>query len=132
MSMTDVVSDFLTRIRNAQRAKIATVDVPKSSFIRSILLVLEKEGFISGFEEVVLRQNISQYRVLLKYVACAPVIKHIKRISRPGCRKYVSASSLPKVFNGLGIAVISTSVGVLTDHEARKRNVGGEVLCEIF
>ena len=127
MSMTDPISDLLTRIRNAQAVEKATVKIPASKVKRSILKVLKDEGYIEDFaEQTVEGKPILQVR--LKYYAGRPVIERIERFSTPGLRKYRGKDELPKVLGGLGTAVVSTSHGVMTDRAARKAGLGGEVL----
>ena len=131
--VTDPISDLLTRIRNAQRAGHKSVRVQLSSQSRRMLELLKSEGFIGAFEEKpALEGNFKEYNVVLKYnTAGKPIISLAKRVSKPGRRVYLRANELPQVHCGLGIAVVSTSQGVLTDREARKRGVGGEVLAHI-
>lgn len=132
MSMSDPVADLLTRIRNGQRAKKNSVTAPASNLRASVLGVLEREGFIRGFERYNVRTGIDEIRIELKYFDGEPVIREINRISRPGCRVYSKISDLPRVYNGLGISILSTPRGVMSDAEAREANVGGEVLCQVF
>ena len=130
MTMQDPISDLLTRIRNAQMAGHTHVNVPNSKSKRNILKVLEEEGFISSFaasDEV--QSDIS---IELKYHGGVPVIEEIHRVSRPGLRIYKDCEHLPRVRGGLGIAVVSTNKGVMTDKKARQQGVGGEVLCTVF
>lgn len=131
MTMTDPVSDYLTRLRNAIQAKHKRVDVPASNLKRELTKLLVANKFITGFTEV---KDSAQgvLRIQLKYTDGAPVISGLKRISTPGLRKYVDSTSVPRVLGGLGIAVISTSNGLMTDAQARTAKVGGEVLCEIW
>ncbi len=130
--MTDPISDMLTRIRNAQRVNKATVVVPASKVRSNILEVLKREGYILGFAQSNVSKGIDQIIVDLKYYEGAPVIQEIKRVSRPGRRVYSSIADLPKVYNGLGISILSTPRGVMSDSEARTAHVGGEVLCTVF
>ena len=133
MQITDTIADLLTRIRNASSAKHATVDVPASKAKKDVLTVLVNEGFIVGYEEVKLENNQSVLKVTLKYTNTKErVIKGLKRVSKPGLRVYAQVDELPRVLNGLGIAIISTSQGVMTDREARKANIGGEVLAYVW
>jgi small subunit ribosomal protein S8 len=128
MSMTDPIADMLTRIRNAQRAEKANVSMPSSKLKIAIAQVLAAEGYIEGFQ--VHGSTIKPtLEVALKYYAGRPVIELIERVSRPGLRIYKSCKDIPKVMNGLGVAIVSTPAGVITDRAARSRNVGGEVLC---
>lgn len=131
MVMTDPIADMLTRIRNANAMKHETVDMPASKLKTQILEVLKKEGYIIGFK-VVKADVQDTLRVSLKYLANERVVKGLKRISKPGLRVYAKNNEIPKVLNGLGIAVISTSKGLMTDREARKQNVGGEILAYIW
>ena len=132
MSMTDPIADMLTRIRNGQQAKKAHVTSPASSLRASVLDVLVREGYIRGYERVNVRKNIDEFKVELKYYDNQPVIKEIQRVSTPGRRVYSKVKDLPKFYNGLGIYVLSTPSGVMSDHEARQANLGGEVLCKVF
>lgn len=131
--MTDPIADYLTRVRNAQMAKHKVVDIPASNVKKSMTKILFEQGYILNykFEENNHQGNI---KIALKYngETKQPVIKKLLRISKPGLRKYKSAKELPRVLNGLGIAIISTSTGVMTDKEARAKNVGGEVLCYVY
>lgn len=128
MSMTDPVADMLTRIRNAQMAQKNSVAMPSSKLKVAIAAVLKDEGYIDDFA-VRDAEGKSQLDIALKYYAGRPVIERIERISRPGLRVYKGSSDLPRVMNGLGIAIVSTPKGVMTDRRARATNVGGEVLC---
>jgi len=128
MSMTDPIADMLTRIRNAQQIGKTTVSMPASKLKASIAQVLKDEGYIDGFSEQD-KEGKSQLEITLKYYAGAPVIERIERVSRPGLRIYRGRDDLPKVMNGLGVAIVSTSRGVMTDRKARATGVGGEVLC---
>ena len=133
MSMTDPIADMLTRVRNAIRVRASTVDINGSRFVKSVVDVLRREGYVEDVrvaEGVVGRPMI---RIYLKYDGDGnPVISSIGRVSRPGRREYRGVSELPKVLNGLGIAVLSTSRGVFSDREARAAGVGGELLCEVW
>lgn len=131
MVMTDPIADMLTRIRNASKMKHETVEMPASSLKSNILSVLKAEGFIADFTTAT-TDNKSVTTVTLKYYNNESVIKGLKRVSKPGLRVYAEADNLPKVLNGLGIAVISTSKGVMTDKEARKQKIGGEVIAYIW
>jgi len=127
--INDHISDMITRIRNGQRAGHRSVVVTKSRLNQSVLEVLKREGLIEGFEQVESEEGFPGIRVGLKYYSSGrPVIARATRVSRPGCRKYSKTESLPRVSSGLGIAVVSTSRGVMADHEARKLRVGGEVI----
>ncbi|WP_025084050.1 30S ribosomal protein S8 [Lactobacillus kefiranofaciens] len=128
MVMTDPIADYLTRIRNANMAKHDSVEIPASNIKKSISEILKREGFIRDYE-VADDNKQGVIKVFLKYGPNRErVISGLKRISKPGLRNYVSAEDLPKVLNGLGIAIVSTSSGVITDKEARQKNVGGEVI----
>lgn len=130
--MTDPIADLLTRIRNANMVRHATVDIPASKTKKSIVEILLKEGFISNYEMVTV-DNHEAIRVTMKYGADkSRVITGIKRISKPGLKVYAKRNELPKVLGGLGVAVISTSKGIITDKEARKLQVGGEVICYVW
>ena len=132
MSMTDPVADMLTRIRNANIAGHASVDIPASKIKKNIAEILLKEGYIKGFE-VEEKEPQSVLHIEMKYgPAKTKVITGIKRISKPGLKVYAKKDELPKVLNGLGIAIISTSNGLITDKEARKLGVGGEVICYVW
>jgi small subunit ribosomal protein S8 len=128
MSMTDPVADMLTRIRNAQMAQKNSVAMPSSKLKVAIAAVMKDEGYIDDFA-VRDAEGKSQLDIALKYYAGRPVIERIERISRPGLRVYKGSGDLPRVMNGLGIAIVSTPKGVMTDRRARATNVGGEVLC---
>ena len=136
MGMTDSIADLLTRIRNANEAKHETCKVPVSNLKLQVLEVIKKEGYIKDFavvEEQIDDKTVKNILITLKYTNKKErVIKGIKRISKPGLRAYAKASEMPKVFNGLGIAIVSTSNGVMTDREARKQNVGGEVMAYVW
>ena len=132
MNITDPIADMLTRIRNASNSKHKTVDVPASNMKRAIAEILFKEGYIKSFEEIS-NENQGMLRITLKYDENGvKVISGLKRISKPGLRVYASKDELPRVLNGLGIALISTSKGIKTDKEARQENLGGEVLAYIW
>jgi len=129
--MTDPIADMLTRIRNAQSNRFATVNVYGSKFGKSILEVLKREGYIKAIDDHTGLKGEKMYCVELKYDAGQPVIAEIKRISKPGRRTYSSVDHMPKIMNGLGIAILSTSKGVMSDAEARQAQVGGEVICHV-
>ena len=133
MTHSDPIADMLTRIRNANTAKHDTVDVPSSKMKLAIAEILLKEGFIKSFE-VIEEGNFKTIRIALKYGADKNqrIITGIKRISKPGLRVYAGAEDMPKVLGGLGIAIVSTNKGVMTDKEARALNIGGEVLCFVW
>ncbi|GAB1576945.1 MULTISPECIES: 30S ribosomal protein S8 [Bordetella] len=130
MSMSDPIADMLTRIRNAQQVDKVTVSMPSSKLKAAIAAVLQDEGYIDGFE-VKGTQAKPELEITLKYYAGRPVIERIERVSRPGLRIYKGRSSIPQVMNGLGVAIVSTSRGVMTDRKARANGVGGEVLCYV-
>ena len=132
MTMTDPIADMLTRIRNANTVKHETVDVPASNIKKEIVRILLEEGFIRGYD-VIEDGKQGIIRIQLKYGQTGErVISGLKRISKPGMRVYAANHEIPKVLNGLGISVISTSKGILTDKQARKENVGGEVICYVW
>ena len=131
MAMTDPLGDMLTRIRNGQRAKKDSVLSPASKLRARVLEVLQREGYIRGFSEDATGQHPA-LRIELKYFEGEPAIKHVARVSKPGRRVYSGSKELPVVRNGLGITIVSTPRGVLSDAEARAENVGGEVLAEVF
>ena len=132
MSFTDPIGDMLTRIRNAQLRALSNVIIPNSKFRAKILEVLKQEGYISNYKTLPSEKNKSSIQVDLKYNNGSPVIKEIKRVSKPGRRIYSRADSIPRIQNGLGLAIISTPKGVMTDMDARKQKVGGEVICKVF
>ena len=132
MSFVDPIADMITRIRNGQMRSLAKVVIPASSFREKILKVLKNEGYISNYTLIKNENSKKTLSVDLKYNLGTPVIKEIKRISKPGRRFYASADSIPKIQNGLGIAIVSTSKGVMSDNEARKAKVGGEIICRVF
>jgi small subunit ribosomal protein S8 len=132
MSMSDPVGDMLTRIRNGQSARLDTITAPASRLRANVLDVLQREGFIRGFFEEELRPGVRELRIELKYDNGRPVIREIKRVSKPGRRVYSKIADLPKHYNGLGISILSTPRGVMSDNEARAANVGGEVICKVF
>lgn len=131
MQSTDKIADMLTRIRNAQRANHETVDVPASKLRNEIAKILLEEGYIKSFEEVEAEPH-NVIRITLKYLQGRAAIGGIKRISRPGLRIYSQVNDLPHVLDGLGIAIISTSKGLMTDKTAREENIGGEVLAYVW
>lgn len=132
MSVNDPIGDMLTRIRNAQERGKSKVAVPHSKLRENVLNVLQGEGFIRGFAVVQQGNNKAEIEVELKYFDGAPVIRELRRVSKPGRRVYASVTSMPTVFNGLGISILSTPKGVMSDADARAQNVGGEVLCTVF
>ena len=132
MSFTDPIADMITRIRNGQLRKLNTVSIPNSSFRAKILDVLKDEGYISNYKILSEQQNNKSLIVDLKYNNGIPVIKNIARVSKPGRRVYAKANSIPKIQNGLGIAIVSTSMGIMSDNDARSKKIGGEVICRVF
>ena len=132
MTMTDPLGDMLTRIRNAQMRKSSKVSTPGSSLRKHVLDVLQSEGYIRGYSTVDFDNGRSEFEIELKYYDGEPVIREIERISRPGRRVYASVKNIPRVANGLGVSILSTPKGVMSDAEARDQNVGGEVLCRVF
>jgi small subunit ribosomal protein S8 len=132
MNMTDPLGDMLTRIRNGQSAKKDSVLTPASRLRAGVLDVLQREGYIRGYSTEETTGPTPTIRIELKYFEGQPAIQHVARVSKPGRRVYAGATSLPKVKNGLGIVIVSTPRGVLSDAEARTQNVGGEVLCQVF
>jgi small subunit ribosomal protein S8 len=130
MSMSDPISDMLTRIRNAQMAEKTSVVMPSSKLKVAIAEVLKDEGYVDGFS-VIAMGGKSTLEIGLKYYGGRPVIENIQRISRPGLRVYKGSEDIPKVMNGLGIAIVSTSKGLMTDRKARANGIGGEVLCVV-
>lgn len=128
---TDPIADYLTRIRNAQMARHKVVEIPASNVKKEITKILEDKGYILSHKfEDDNKQGI--IKIALKYNKNVPAIKKLQRVSKPGLRKYCGADNLPRVLNGLGIAVLSTSKGVITDKEARNQNIGGEILCYVY
>ena len=132
MTLVDPVGDMLTRIRNGQMRSLNKINIPFSNFRLKILEVLKKEGYIIDFNINNGKQKIKFLSVDLKYYEGQPVIKEIKRVSKPGRRVYSKATSIPKVLNGLGLAILSTSKGVMSDSDAMKNNLGGEIICKVF
>ena len=132
MAVSDPLGDMLTRIRNAQRARHTSCVAPASKLRANVLDVLKREGFIRGFAAEELRPGVAQLRIELKYNEGEPVIKEITRVSKPGRRVYSKIKELPRVYAGLGVSILSTPRGVMSDAEARAANVGGEVLCRVF
>ena len=132
MSMTDPVSDLLSRIRNGQQAHKDSVVSPASKIRANVLEVLQREGYIRGYSRADARPGINEFKIELKYVDGEPVIREITRVSKPGRRVYSRIADLPRVYNGLGISIMSTPRGVMSDNEARAAHVGGEILCRVF
>ena len=132
MNIVDPIGDMITRIRNGQMRFLNTVEVPASKFRTKILEILKDEGYILNYKLEINKNKKNNISVDLKYNQGTPVIKEITRISKPGRRVYSRATSIPKVMNGLGLAILSTPKGVMSDTEARKNNVGGEIICKVF
>ena len=132
MAMSDPLGDLLTRIRNGQQANKKSIQAPSSRLHCNVLAVLEREGYIRGYMDRELRKGVREVEIELKYADGTPVIQEIARVSTPGRRVYSKIRELPRVYNGLGITILSTPQGVLSDAEARAANVGGEVLCRVF
>lgn len=132
MSMSDTLADMLTRIRNGQRAGLESVVSPSSKLRKSVLDVLVNNGYLLGYKEVELRKGINELKIELKYHEDLAVIKELKKVSKPGKRVYSGISKLPRVYNGLGIWILSTPKGVMCDKDARQNNVGGEIIAKVF
>ena len=132
MNISDPIGDMFSRIRNGQMRSLNSIVIPSSNFRKNILEILKKEGYIKDFFIEKSENNKISLKINLKYYEGDPVIKEIKRISKPGRRVYSRATSIPKVMNGLGLAILSTPKGVMSDAEARKNNVGGEIICRVF
>ena len=131
MQMSDVIADMLTRIRNANNAKHESVDIPASNMKKAIADILTAEGYVRGYQ-VIEDGKQGLIRITLKYIGKQKVIQGIRRVSKPGLRVYVSCEDMPRVMNGLGVAIISTSKGIITDKKARKENIGGEVIAFVW
>ena len=134
MAVSDPIADMLTRVRNASNAKLPTVSMPSSKLKAALVETLKETGFIDSFEVQDLGNNKKALNITLKYKVknATPVIEGIKRVSRPSCRVYVNSSEIPRVLGGLGVAILTTSQGLMTDRAARKRNIGGELLCYVW
>jgi len=132
MAMSDPLGDMLTRIRNGQHAHKDTITSPASNLRANVLDVLQREGYIRGYSRSTVRSGVDELMIELKYLDGEPVIREIARVSKPGRRVYSKIRDLPRQFGGLGISILSTPRGVLSDTEARAQNVGGEVLCKVF
>ncbi|MBK8550608.1 MAG: 30S ribosomal protein S8 [Ignavibacteria bacterium] len=132
MSMTDPISDYLTRLRNALKAGKKSVDLPSSKFKEALSSILKKTSFIEDYKVIETEKKFKMLSIKLKYSDGDSVILGLKRISRPGIRRYVNHEDIPRVRNGFGIAVVSTSKGLMTDREARDSKVGGEVVCQVW
>ena len=132
MAFVDPIGDMITRIRNAQMRSLGSVKIPGSKFRASILDVLKKEGYISDYKFLTDVKDKNSLTVSLKYDNGNPVIKEIKRVSKPGRRIYAKADSIPIIQNGLGLAIVSTSKGIMSDNDAKNKNIGGEIICRVF
>jgi small subunit ribosomal protein S8 len=132
MALNDPIGDLITRIRNAQMRSKSKVSTPGSKLRRRVLDVLKSEGYIRGYATVEFDNGRTEFEIELKYFDGEPVIRDIARVSKPGRRVYASVKTLPRVNNGLGVAILSTPKGVMADHDAREHNVGGEILCTVF
>ena len=132
MSFADPIGDMITRIRNAQLRALNNVTIPSSKFRARVLDVLKREGYISNYKPLSDHKNKESLLVDLKYNKGLPVIKEIKRVSRPGRRIYAKADSIARIQNGLGLAIVSTSKGIMSDTDARTKNIGGEIICRVF
>ena len=132
MALNDPLGDMIARIHNAQMRSKSKVSTPGSKMRARVLEVLKSEGYIRGYSSVEHKDGRSEFEIELKYFDGAPVIREIERVSKPGRRVYASVKALPRINNGLGVAILSTPKGVMADHEARDQNVGGEILCTVF
>ena len=132
MALNDLLSDMLARINNAHKANKSFTSCLDSKLNTNVLNVLKDEGYIRDFKNVKIREGVSSIKIDLKYHNGLPVIKEIKRVSKPGRRIYAKADSISKIQNGLGVAIVSTSKGVMSDSDARNKNVGGEIICRVF
>ena len=132
MAVNDPIGDLITRIRNAQARSKSKVSTPGSSLRARVLDVLKEEGYIRGYASLEHKDGRSEFEIELKYFDGEPVIREIERVSKPGRRVYASVRNLPRINNGLGVAIVSTPKGVMADHAARDANVGGEILCTVF
>ena len=132
MSFTDPIADMIARIRNANLRSLSSVSIPSSKFRAKILEVLKEEGYISDYKLLLDKRKKGSIVVDLKYYNGLPVIKEIRRVSKPGRRIYTKADSIPRIQSGLGIAIVSTSKGIMSDNDARLKNIGGEIICKVF
>ena len=132
MSFTDPIADMIARIRNANLRSLSSVSIPGSKFRAKILEVLKEEGYISDYKLLLDKRKKGSITVNLKYNNGLPVIKEIRRVSKPGRRIYTKADSIPRIQSGLGIAIVSTSKGIMSDNDARLKNIGGEIICKVF
>ena len=132
MAFTDPIGDMFSRIRNGQMRSLNSVQIPSSNFRKNILEILKNEGYIKDYFIEKTENNKTSLKISLKYYEGDPVIKEIKRISKPGRRIYARADSIPTIQNGLGVAIVSTSKGVMSDNDAKNQKVGGEIICKVF
>ena len=132
MTFVDPIGDMIARIKNAQMRQLKNIQIPSSKFRAKILDILKQEGYISDYKFLSNSNNKGSLSIDLKYNNGLPVIKEIKRVSKPGRRIYARAESIPKIQNGLGLAIVSTSKGIMTDNDARSQNIGGEIICRIY
>ena len=132
MSFADPIADMIARIRNANLRSLSSVSIPSSKFRAKILEVLKEEGYISDYKLLLDKRKKGSIIVDLKYYNGLPVIKEIRRVSKPGRRIYTKADSIPRIQSGLGIAIVSTSKGIMSDNDARLKNIGGEIICKVF
>jgi len=132
MAVVDPIGDMITRIRNAQMRLLSKVEIPGSKFRERILEVLKKEGYIADYKILSDTKNKINLHVDLKYNDGLPVIREINRVSKPGRRVYARADTIPKIQNGLGVAIVSTSKGIMSDNDARNQKIGGEIICKVF
>ena len=132
MTFVDPIGDMISRIRNAQMRLLNNVKIPSSKFREKILAILKKEGYISDYKFLTDAKDKNSLTVSLKYDNGNPVIKEIKRVSKPGRRIYAKADSIPIIQNGLGLAIVSTSKGIMSDNDAKNQNIGGEIICRVF
>ena len=132
MAFSDPIGDMIARIRNAQMRLLNKVEIPSSKFREKILMILKQEGYIIDYKRLSLTDSKTSLSINLKYSNGTPVIKEINRVSKPGRRVYVKADTIPRIQNGLGLAIVSTSKGIMSDSEARNQKIGGEVICKVF
>lgn len=132
MQISDTIADMLARIRNGQMAKKELVACPSSKLRKAVLDVLKEEGFVTSYDEKELRAGVKELTITLRYFEGEGAIKEIKKVSKPGRRVYSKSDEIPAVMNGLGVAILSTAQGVMADHTAREKNLGGEVICTVF
>ncbi|MCT4552273.1 MAG: 30S ribosomal protein S8 [Alphaproteobacteria bacterium] len=132
MQISDTIADMLARIRNGQMAKKESVACPSSKLRKAVLEVLKEEGFITSYDEKELRAGVKELTITLRYFEGEGAIKEVKKVSKPGRRVYSKSAEIPAVMNGLGVAILSTAQGVMADHTAREKNLGGEIICTVF